>query len=272
MSAAAPRVAILTGAASGIGRAMAEALATDGYSLELMDVNGEALGDLVKALCEQGAAAQANVCDVGDREQVLRVFEEITTRHSGIDLLVNNAGITAYDTVASTTLDDYDRIMRVNFGGTLHCTKALLPTLLRQGHGHVVNISSVFGLIGAPLQSAYSASKFAIRGFSESLRQELLGTGIAISCVHPGGVRTGIVAGGRVGENRLDTAGAAAFNIDFERFSRLTSEQAAQQIVAGIRKRKARILVGVDAHAISGTSRLFPVFHQRLNHWLARQR
>ncbi|MCP3983120.1 MAG: SDR family NAD(P)-dependent oxidoreductase [bacterium] len=272
MSTTSLRVAILTGAASGIGRAMAQALATDGYSLELMDVNGEALDDLVKTFRKQGSPAQANTCDVGDREQVERAFEQMTARHSRIDLLVNNAGITAYDTVSSTTLDDYDRIMRVNFGGTLHCTKALLPTLLRQGHGHVANISSVFGLIGAPLQSAYSASKFAIRGFSESLRQELLGTGIGVSCVHPGGVRTGIVAGGRVGENRLETAGAATFNTDFERFSRLTSEQAARQIVAGIRKRKARILVGVDAHAISGASRLFPVFYQRLNHWLGLER
>lgn len=272
MSVATSRVAILTGAASGIGRAIAQALATDGYSLELMDLNGEALGDLVKALREQGAEVQAHLCDVGDRQQVQHVFDEMTARHSEIDLLINNAGITVYDTVSGSTLDDYDRIMRVNFGGTLHCTKALLPTLLRQGRGHIANISSVFGLIGAPLQSAYSASKFAIRGFSESLRQELLGTGIAISCVHPGGVRTGIVAGGRVGENRLETAGAATFSTDFERFSRLTADEAAQQIIAGIRSRKARILVGVDAHAISGTSRLLPVFYQRLNHWLARRR
>ncbi|MCP5059079.1 MAG: SDR family NAD(P)-dependent oxidoreductase [bacterium] len=272
MNAAGPGVAILTGAASGIGRAIARTLAADGYSLELVDVNGEALGDLVDTLREQGGTAQANVCDVGDRQQVQHVVAEIAARHAGIDLLINNAGITTYDTVSGTTLDDYDRIMRVNFGGTVHCTKALLPTLLSQGRGHIVNLSSVFGLIGAPLQSAYSASKFAIRGFSESLRQELLGTGIDVSCVHPGGVRTGIVASGRVGENRLATTGAAAFDTDFERFSRLTPDQAAQQIVAGIRKRRARILVGIDAHAVSGMSRLFPVFYQRLNQWLGRQR
>ncbi len=275
MTTSPPRVAILTGAASGIGRALAQALAADGYDLELLDIDGEELGRFEQWLREQGrpgATVRVSTCDVGDRKQVQDRFDQIIARNPHIDLLINNAGITAYDTVASTTLDEYDRIMRVNFGGTLHCTKALLPALLRQNRGHVVNMSSAFGLIGAPLQSAYCASKFAIRGFGESLRQELLGTGIAVSCVHPGGVRTGIVAAGRVGENRLDTPGAATFNSDFERLSRLTPEQAARQIVAGIRKRRARILVGIDAHAASAASRLLPTLYQRANHWLGRLR
>jgi short-subunit dehydrogenase len=272
MSPAAPRVAILTGAASGIGRALAQTLATAGYGLELLDIDGEELGRFEAELRERGVDVHANACDVGDRHQVQSVFERITARHAGIDLLINNAGITTYDTVSHTTLDDYDRIMRVNFGGTLNCTKALLPTLLGQGRGHFVNLSSVFGLIGAPLQSAYSASKFAIRGFTESLRQELLGTDIAVSCVHPGGVRAGIVASACVGESRLDTAGAASFDTDFERFSRLTPDEAARQIVAGIDERKARILVGIDARAVSAASRLLPAAYQRVNHWMARQR
>ncbi|MCP4005583.1 MAG: SDR family NAD(P)-dependent oxidoreductase [bacterium] len=272
MSTDAPRVAILTGAASGIGRALAQVLATHGYHLELLDINAAEVERLAVSLCQQGFAAQASACDVGDPQEVQSVFDQAIARHPGIDLLINSAGITVYDTVASTSLDDYDRIMRVNFGGTLHCTKALLPSRLRQGRGHIVNMSSVFGLIGAPLQSAYSASKFAIRGFSESLRQELLGSGIAVSCVHPGGVRTGIVAAGRVGQTRLDTTGAAEFNSDFERFSRLSPDRAAREIVAGIHKRKARILVGLDANAVSAVSRLWPVAYQWINHWLGRQR
>ncbi len=271
MSTGTPRVAILTGAASGIGRALAQELARTGYSLELMDVNGEALGRFVQVLRDQGVSAQANLCNVGDRQGVQAVFEQVVERHGAIDLLVNNAGITTYKTTSDTTLDDYERIMRVNFGGTLHCTKALLPTLLQQNRGHIVNMSSTFGLIGAALQTAYCSSKFAIRGFSESLSQELLGTGITVSCVHPGGVRTGIVEAGQVGENRLDTAGAAAFNTDFERLSRLTAEQAARQIARGIAKRKTRIIVGLDAHLASGVCRLLPVAYQRINHWIARR-
>lgn len=251
------RVCIITGAASGIGRALAVALSQRGCSLALCDVDEEGLERTRdEAKCD---AVLLRKVDVGDREAVHGFVDETIAHFGQADAIFNNAGVTVQQTLADTSYEDFEWLMRINFWGVLYGTKALLPHLISRGRGAIVNISSVFGLIGFPTQSAYNASKFAVRGVTESLRHELHGTDILVCSVHPGGVRTNIVKAGRF---HVDIDGGESHEAStrkFARAARLSPPEAAQIIINGVERKDPRILVGTDAEWIDRVQRMAPV-------------
>ncbi|WP_414936278.1 SDR family NAD(P)-dependent oxidoreductase [Amycolatopsis sp. cmx-11-51] len=255
------KVTVITGAGSGIGRALAIELAGRGARLALSDVDAVRAAETT-ALCEKaGSTAKAYELDVADRDAVLAHAEEVAVDFGGANLVVNNAGVALGATVEEMTWDDYDWLMGINLGGVVNGTKAFLPQLITSGDGHIVNLSSVFGFIGVPTQSAYNAAKFAVRGFTEALRQEMLIARhpVAVSCVHPGGIKTNIARDARGGVERdIDKAAKG-----FEKIARTTPEKAARTIVRGIERKTPRILIGGDAYVIDAIPRVLGSFYQR---------
>jgi NAD(P)-dependent dehydrogenase (short-subunit alcohol dehydrogenase family) len=248
-------VAVVTGAGSGIGRALAIQLASWGAELALADVNVEGLDQTRKLL--GSARAQAYTVDVADVSAVENFAGAVQRDFGRVSLLINNAGVALFGTFAELSLAEMEWLMRINFWGVLHGCKFFLPLLRREPEAHVVNISSVFGLIGPPGQTAYCSSKFAVRGFSECLREELRSTSVRVSCVHPAGIATRIAEDARVGAATCSDDHA----ISRERASevlRIPPTRAAQVIIQGIVKNKDRILIGRDAYRIDFLQRLFP--------------
>ena len=257
------RVAVITGAGSGIGRALAERLRIEGCALALSDVNEEALGETVTNLPPGEAEVTAHPLDVSDRAAVYDYSAQVRQAHGTAHLLINNAGVAHADLVSHMAYDDLEWVFRVNFWGVVYGTKAFLPMLLEQNEGHIVNMSSVFGLVAVPTQAAYCASKFAVRAFTESLRQELAPTAILVSTVHPGGVKTNILRNARVRRTPDgDTSGASLER--YERFFRLNASDAARIIVHGIKRERPRILVGSDAWMLDLLQRFLPSRYTRL--------
>ncbi|MEO9588157.1 MULTISPECIES: SDR family oxidoreductase [Marinobacter] len=254
------RVAVVTGAGSGIGRALAVALAEKGCRLALSDVNETGLAETA-AGCS-GAEVRTYTLDVSDRDAIYAHAEQVTKDFGQVNLVINNAGVALSASVREMTDDDFKWVMDIDFWGVAHGTRAFLPHLIASGDGHVVNISSVFGLIGVPKQSAYNAAKFAVRGFTESLRQEmkLEKQPVAVSCVHPGGIRTNIANAARMGKSE----NAEAQRKGFDKLAMTTPEKAANIIVRGILKDESRILVGPDAWGIDALNRVLGSAYQPL--------
>jgi NAD(P)-dependent dehydrogenase (short-subunit alcohol dehydrogenase family) len=257
------KVAVVTGAAAGIGRALAARLAEEGATLWLADVDGGALEETARALASRGADVSTRAVDVTDDAQVSTLAREVGVRHGRADVLINNAGVALHGTVEEVSLADIEWVMSVNFWGTVYCVKHFLPLLKLQTRSHVVCMSSIFGVVAPPGQAAYCASKFAVRGFAEALRHELEGTGVAVSTVHPGGVRTGIARSARVGAG-ANASRAARESERFERLCKTTPERAAERIVRGMLGGEPRILVGRDASQIDFIQRLLPARYWRL--------
>ncbi|MEP1469669.1 MAG: SDR family NAD(P)-dependent oxidoreductase [Halieaceae bacterium] len=253
--------AVITGAGSGIGRALALQLNSDGCELWLSDVSEAGLTETKALLTRQELACHIERLDVADRSAVHAYADRVAEQAGHIDLLVNNAGVALSDRVDEQNYDDFEWLMNINFWGVVHGTTAFLPLLKRANNGHLVNISSVFGIIGVPTQSAYNASKFAVRGFTEALRQETAGDNISVCCVHPGGIRTSIARNSRggVADQTPDEREEM-----FLQFARTSAESAAAKIIRAAEKRKKRLLIGADAYYISIISRLFPVNYTRL--------
>jgi NAD(P)-dependent dehydrogenase (short-subunit alcohol dehydrogenase family) len=257
------RVAVITGAGSGIGRATALSLARRGCHLALADIHAAGLAETQAQVSRAGVRASSHHLDVANRETVAALPVDILATHGRVDLLVNNAGVALGGSFEQVSEADFDWLFEINFHGLVRMTRAFLPLLRASDDACIVNISSVFGLISPPGQSAYSASKFAVRGFSNALRLELAGTRVAVSVVHPGGVATAIARNARVAQDvsaeekrhRLELA---------ERMLRLPPERAGEIIVRGVEKRRARILVGRDAAIISLLERLLPVNYWRV--------
>jgi butyryl-CoA dehydrogenase len=260
------RVAAVTGAASGIGRALAIELAREGCHLALSDVDEEGLREAAGQAAEAGAKVRTDRVDVADRAAVHAWADAVAEDQGRVNLIVNNAGVALAATVETMAYEDLEWLMGINFWGVVHGTKAFLPHLKAAGEGHVVNVSSVFGIIGVPTQSAYNAAKFAVRGFTEALREELEieGSPVSATSVHPGGIRTNIVANSRLGEvdGRLPTRDEAMEQ--FERLARTSPEDAAKRIVKGVKRNERRVLIGMDAQLIDGMQRLLPTAYQRL--------
>ncbi len=194
------RVAAITGAGSGIGRALADALARRGAHLALSDIDDVGLAETV-ARCEGfGVKVTAQHLDVADRDSVYAWAERVVSDHGRVNLIINNAGVALGSTVESMSYGDFEWLMNINFWGVVYGSKAFLPYLKLSGEGHIVNVSSVFGLISVPSQSAYNAAKFAVRGFSDSLGMELEieGANVSVTTVHPGGVKTNIARNARL--------------------------------------------------------------------------
>ena len=251
--------AFVTGGASGIGQALAEALgASEVRRVIICDVNREGLEQTIENIRSEGGRAEAHILDVGNRDAVHEMASRIKREHGGADIVINCAGIAQSSDVAALTYDDLDRIMRINFWGMVYGTKAFLPHLIEKGRGNLVNISSIFGIIGVPRQSAYNASKFAIRGFTEALRHEWEGSEIVISSVHPGGIKTNIVRNMRLQQEQDSEAERERLAEEFDKFAINTSEYAARTIIRGMRRGRARILIGRDARFMDRAQRFLP--------------
>jgi short-subunit dehydrogenase len=260
------KTAVVTGAGSGIGRALALDLAGRGARLALSDINTETLADTVEHCEQAGAKVHSRRLDVADRPAFLAYADEVIADIGDVNLVVNNAGVALMANVEEMSWEDLDWLMGINFWGVVHGTKAFLPSLIASGDGHLVNISSVFGFVGIPTQSAYNAAKFAVRGFTEALRQEMLIAGhpVAVSCVHPGGIKTNIARDARASENREKDRDRDKDAADFARAARTTPEQAAKIILRGVDKKKARILVGPDAYVFDAVARTTGSGYQRV--------
>ncbi|MGZ5202079.1 MAG: SDR family NAD(P)-dependent oxidoreductase [Telluria sp.] len=257
----AQRVAVITGAGSGIGRATALSLARRGCHLALADINGAAAELTADEARRIGVRATHHPLDVADRAQVAGLPGIVCAAHGRVDLLVNNAGVALGGTFEQVSEDDFDWLMEINFHGVVRMTRAFLPQLKASDDARIVNVSSLYGLISPPGQAAYSASKFAVRGFSNALRFELAGTKVGVTVVHPGGVNTAIAKSARV------PAGAPPEEVErgrkvMQKLLRMPPAQAGEIIVRGIERREARILVGNDAKMVALLERLSPV-----NYW-----
>ncbi|HXH79007.1 SDR family oxidoreductase [Nocardioides sp.] len=249
------KVVVISGAGSGIGRALARQAAEQGALLALSDWNPDGLAETVEIVKAHGAEVRSDVVDVSDRAAVAQWATDVVGQFGRVNLVVNNAGVSVTGDFEEMTYDDFDWIVGVNLHGVIHGTKEFLPHLIASGNGALVNISSLFGLISMPGQSAYNATKYAVRGFTEALREEMLinGRPVTVTCVHPGGIKTGIARHGRT------TAGedhAKLTSLFEEKLARMSADKAAEIILKGTVAGKARVLVGADAHLMHHFAKL----------------
>jgi NAD(P)-dependent dehydrogenase (short-subunit alcohol dehydrogenase family) len=262
------RVAAVTGAGSGIGRALALALAAEGCHLALADLNSGGLAETVAAAQARGVTVTSTTLDVSDEAAMYAWADAVVAEHGKVNLIFNNAGVALSGTVAALSLEDYRWIMGINFWGVLYGTKAFMPHLEASGEGHVINISSVFGLTAQPLMSGYNASKYAVRGLTESLRQELDlgGSVVSATCVHPGGIKTNVAKSARTDPSVTTLTGQTEEQAqkEFERLFITTPEKAAQVILAGVKRDARRVLIGPDARVFDLMPRVAPAGYQRL--------
>ncbi|MGI8716156.1 MAG: SDR family NAD(P)-dependent oxidoreductase [Solirubrobacteraceae bacterium] len=254
------RTAFVSGAASGIGRAVAQRLAAHGCPVAIVDQNRAGLEETAELISGPVLARQV---DVRDRQAQLAFAAEVGEwAPSPLGLVFNNAGVTSSQSVAQGSVEDDEWVLNVNFGGVVNGVRAFLPILQRQDWGVIVNTSSVFGLIGYPLQSAYCASKFAVRGFTDSLRQELRGTGVRAVTVHPGGVKTNILRNARYHADPMQRELSHEDAVrQFESIAQTTPERAARIIHEGVKAGKSRILVGPDAYVFDVLARVAPTHY-----------
>ncbi|HCB02801.1 MAG TPA: SDR family NAD(P)-dependent oxidoreductase [Nocardioides sp.] len=244
------KVVVITGAGSGIGRALAVDLTRRGSLLALSDVDEPGLAETVDLVARAGGSqVRSDRLDVADRDAMARYALDVVQEFARVNVVINNAGVALAGDFIDLEYSDIDWIVGVNFWGVVHGTKEFLPHLIASGDGHVVNLSSLFGLVSMPGQSMYNATKYAVRGMTEALREEMLIAGhpVGVTAVHPGGIKTAIARNARVSakESKEDTA--RYFD---EKLARMTPERAAEIIVNGILKNRARVLVGLDAHAV----------------------
>lgn len=251
-------IIVITGAASGIGRALAVKFAQEKVAgIAISDVNEVGLSETAEIVSNLNVAVTKHVIDVSKLDQVQQFATEVIEKHGRVTHLINNAGVGLLGTFEQISIEDFEWLMSINFWGVVYGCKVFLPFLRQQDAAHIVNVSSVFGFIAPEEQTAYCSSKFAVRGFTESLRHELAGSNIVVSAVHPGGIKTNIARNSRVGEGTPDEwkQQGATF---FDKVARTSPETAADVIVRGIKGDEPRILIGSDAYAISVISRLFP--------------
>ena len=252
------RTAVITGAAGGIGRAIAVSLAHRGCNLALADIDEAGLAETAELVRRNGINVSRHRLDVSDRTAVAAFPDVVAIEHGGVDVLVNNAGVAVGGTFEQVADEDFEWLFEINFWGVVRMTRAFLPLLRASEDACVVNLSSVYGIVAPPEQVAYSASKFAVRGFSEALRHELEGSSIGVCVVHPGGVATSIAEKARVPAG-ISEEEIARRHARYRKLLRLPPEIAGETIVRGIERRQPRILVGSDAKTISLIARLLPV-------------
>jgi NADP-dependent 3-hydroxy acid dehydrogenase YdfG len=257
------KVAVITGAGSGIGRALALELAARGAKLALSDIDEVGLAQTAREAEALGAEVKADRVNVAEREEVLAYADDVVAHFGVVHQVYNNAGIDHNGNVEQSNFKDFERIMDVDFWGVVNGTKAFLPHLIASGDGHVVNISSLFGIIAVPGQSAYNAAKFAVRGFTEALRQEMLVAEhpVKVTCVHPGGIKTAVARNATV----CDNEDAQTFAEFFDKYLALhTPEMAAATIIDGVRDGRARVLIGWEAKVLDALARLTGSGYQRV--------
>jgi short-subunit dehydrogenase len=259
-------VAVITGAAGGIGAAVAEQLARHGAHLALVDRDGAKLEATARGLSTPGRRLSLYEEDLADPDAVARLHARVTVEHGRTSLLVNNAGVAMAGRFADMTDDDFAWLMAINFHAHVRMTRAFLPLLRQEKEARIVNVSSLFGLVGSAGQTAYCASKFALRGFSEALGIELAtgGSTVGVTTVCPGGVKTGIAAAARIVGQEDQADELEEKREKFQQHLKLSPEAAAIQIVKAVKKRRRQVLVGKDARLLSALQRLFPGGYQRL--------
>lgn len=257
------KVIAITGAGSGIGRALALELAGRGAHLALTDIDEGTLAETVGMAEGRGVKVTSETLDVADRGAVMAWAEAVADDHGRANMIVNNAGVALMADVATMDHDDFRWLMNINFWGVVNGTDAFLPHLKNSGDGHVVNISSLFGLQAIPGQAAYNSAKFAVRGFTDALRIELEveQCGVSATTVHPGGIKTNIVRNARWDNPRNDRADGI---VEFDKMARTTPEGAALKILKAVERNRRRTLIGPDAYVFDVVSRLPAAIPQRL--------
>lgn len=257
------KVAVVTGAGSGIGQALAIELARSGASVAISDVNLEGLAVTEERIKAIGAPVKCDRLDVTEREAFLLYADEVKEHFGKVNQIYNNAGIAFTGDIEISQFKDIERVMDVDFWGVVNGTKAFLPHLIASGDGHVVNVSSVFGLFAVPGQGAYNAAKFAVRGFTEALNQEMTAAGhpVKVTTVHPGGIKTAIARNATAAEGLDPEELAKLFD---KKLANTSPERAAQVILDGVRKNKARVLIGTDAKVLDAVIRVVGPHYQRL--------
>jgi NADP-dependent 3-hydroxy acid dehydrogenase YdfG len=257
------KVAAVTGAGSGIGQALALELARSGASVAISDVNLEGLAETEEQLKAIGAAVKSDRLDVTEREAFQLYADQVKDHFGKVNQIYNNAGIAYTGDVDISHFKDIERVMDVDFWGVVNGTKAFLPHLVASGDGHIINVSSLFGLMAMPGQAAYNAAKFAVRGFTEALRQEMVlnREPVKVTSVHPGGIKTAIARNGITAEGVSAQAQSTFFD---KRLASTTPRRAAEIILDGVRKNKPRVLVGQDAVVLDAIVRITGAGYQRL--------
>lgn len=261
-------VAVVTGAAGGIGAALALQLAEKGCHLALADVNGVGLTEVAAKAQAYGVKVSTLVLDMGQAESAQGLLDHVRAHHGRATVLINNAGVALGGQFEQVSEEDFDWLMSINFGAVVRLTRVFLPLLQQSQAAQIVNMSSIFGIIAPPGQTAYSAAKFAVRGFSEALRHELEAgnSSVRMTLLHPGGVRTGIATSARLPAS-VTAQEIKLHQKNWQKALRLSPEAAARRILRGIERREPRVLVGDDAVAASWIQRLLPVTYWR---WVAR--
>jgi len=261
------KVAAVTGAGSGIGQALAIALAKQGCHLALSDISETGLAKTVELLAPYSVKVTTQKVDVAKRDEIATWAKAVVDEHGQVNLIFNNAGVAIGSTAEGVSYEDLEWLIGINFWGVVYGTKEFLPYLKQSGDGHIINISSMFGLTAQPTQSAYNASKFAVRGFTESLRQELdmQNAGVSATCVHPGGIRTNIAKAARM-NNSVQSLGMDPLKSQdaFDKLLRTPADDAAQQILEAVRKDRRRLLIGADAKAVDVIQRILPQGYQKI--------
>ncbi len=250
------KVVVITGAGSGIGRALAMECARQGAHLALSDVDEAGLAETVGLASASGAEQViSSRLDVADRTAFATYAAGVAEHFGRVNVVINNAGVALAGDFVDLDYKDMEWIVGINFWGVVHGSKEFLPHLIESGDGHLVNISSLFGLVSMPGQSAYNATKYAVRGMTEAIREEMLlsGAPVGVTVVHPGGIKTAIARNARVSDKEDKKATAELFD---KKLAKMTPEKAAQIIVRGILKNQARVLVGLDAHALHTFAKL----------------
>jgi NADP-dependent 3-hydroxy acid dehydrogenase YdfG len=257
------KVAVVTGAGSGIGQALAIELARAGAKVAISDVDLDGLADTEERLKAIGAPVKADRLDVTEREAVLAYADAVKEHFGTVNQVYNNAGIAFTGDIEVSQFKDIERVMDVDYWGVVNGTKAFLPHLIASGDGHVVNVSSVFGLFSVPGQAAYNSAKFAVRGFTEALRQEMIVAGhpVKVTTVHPGGIKTAIARNMTTAEGVDKAELAETFD---KKLASTSPQKAARIILDAVRKGKARVLVGPDAKVLDIVVRLTGSGYQRL--------
>ena len=256
------KICVITGAASGIGRALAISLAKSGARLALSDINADGLSETVEMVGGPNRV-MSDVFDMADARAIADYAGKVESTIGAADFVFNVAGLTRVGNFVDTPLESMEKVMDVNYWGVVRMSKAFLGQIVDK-KGTFVNISSVFGLIGYAGQTHYCASKFAVRGFTETLAQELKGTGVGICCVHPGGVATNVARNAKVDKLPENAMTREEMDANFDKMAITSPAKAAEIILKGAAKKKRRILIGGDARFISFVSRLFPVAYAKI--------
>jgi NAD(P)-dependent dehydrogenase (short-subunit alcohol dehydrogenase family) len=259
------RVAAVTGAGSGIGRAVAHELVRHGAHVALSDIDDAGLAETVSRCAAHGTKVTSDHVDVSDRAAVYAWADRVVSDHGRVNIIVNNAGVGLGATVESMSYEDFEWLMGINFWGVVYGTKAFLPHVKASGEGHVVNVSSIFGLVSVPSQAAYNAAKFAVRGFTDTLRMELeiQGAPVSVTTIHPGGIKTNIARNARMDPSvSLLAPDPESARLAFERIFITSPEKAARQILTAVRRDRRRALIGPDAKLIDLVSRLPATLYQ----------